>query len=184
MDATRPLTIACIGCGSRAQTYTALAARRPDRFQIVAGADPVDARVEKVRRISGRADFRGFAGADAILAAGKIADVMIIATQDNDHYRHCRGALQAGYHVLLEKPISTNIGQVLEIEALARRENRRVMVCFVLRFAAFYRKVKEIIQSGALGEIVSIQANEGVMPWHQAHSFVRGHWSVVGKSSR
>jgi predicted dehydrogenase len=57
------------------------------------------------------------------------------------------------------------------------------MVCFVLRFAAFYRKVKEIIQSGALGEIMSIQASEGVMPWHQAHSFVRGHWSVVGKSS-
>jgi predicted dehydrogenase len=43
--------------------------------------------------------------------------------------------------------------------------------------------VKEIISSGALGEIVSIQANEGVIPWHQAHSFVRGHWAVVGKSS-
>ncbi len=108
---------------------------------------------------------------------------MIVATQDNDHYRHCRQALQAGYHVLLEKPISTRVEQVLEIEALARQANRRVMVCFVLRFAAFYRKVKEIVQSGALGEIVSIQANEGVMPWHQAHSFVRGHWSVAGKSS-
>jgi predicted dehydrogenase len=57
------------------------------------------------------------------------------------------------------------------------------MVCFVLRFAAFYRKAKEIIESGALGEIVSIQASEGVMPWHQAHSFVRGHWSVVERSS-
>ena len=72
---------------------------------------------------------------------------------------------------------------MLEIERLARQENRRVMVCFVLRFAAFYRKAKEIIQSGTLGELVSIQANEGVAPWHQAHSFVRGHWSVTGKSS-
>jgi len=57
------------------------------------------------------------------------------------------------------------------------------MVCFVLRFAAFYRKVKEIIDSGRLGEVSGIQASEGVMPWHQAHSFVRGHWSVVAKSS-
>jgi predicted dehydrogenase len=57
------------------------------------------------------------------------------------------------------------------------------MVCFVLRFAAFYRKVKEIIDSGILGELASIQASEGVMPWHQAHSFVRGHWSVNSKSS-
>jgi len=180
---SKPLKLACIGCGSRAQTYTGLAAKQPARFEIVAGADPVAARVEKVRQISGRADFRGFASAEELLAAGKIADVMIVATQDNDHYRHCTGALRAGYDVLLEKPIATRVEQVLEIERLARQANRRVMVCFVLRFAAFYRKVKEIIQSGALGEITGIQANEGVMPWHQAHSFVRGHWSVVGKSS-
>ena len=183
MTTVRPLRLACIGCGSRAQTYTALAARQPERFQVVAGADPVAERVDKVRRNSGREDFRGFADADALLAAGPIADVMLVATQDNDHYRHCRGALQAGYHVLLEKPIATRVEQVLEIEQLARAADRRVMVCFVLRFAAFYRKVKEIIESGVLGEIASIQASEGVMPWHQAHSFVRGHWSVVDKSS-
>jgi predicted dehydrogenase len=183
MSNSTPLRIACIGCGSRAQTYADLAARRPDRFHVVAGADPVPQRVEKIKRISGRADFRGFASAEALLAAGKIADVMIVATQDNDHYEHCRGALQLGYNVLLEKPIATRAAQVLEIERLAKQADRRVMVCFVLRFAAFYRKVKEIIDSGALGEVMSIQANEGVMPWHQAHSFVRGHWSVVEKSS-
>ncbi len=183
MTTTQPLRWACIGCGSRAQTYTTLAARQPERFQIVAGADPVAERVDKVRRISGRADFRGFANADALLAAGPIADVMLVATQDNDHYRHCLGALQAGCHLLLEKPIATRVEQVLEIERLARTANRRVMVCFVLRFAAFYRKVQELVQSGVLGDIASVQASEGVMPWHQAHSFVRGHWSVTGKSS-
>jgi predicted dehydrogenase len=179
----KPLRLACIGCGARAQTYTQLAARRPDRFEIVAGADPVPERVEKVRRTSGRTDFQGFASAEALLAAGKLADVLLVATQDNSHYEFCRGALQAGYDVLLEKPIATRVDQVLEIERLAREANRRVMVCFVLRFAAFYRKVKEIIDSGALGEIASIEASEGVMPWHQAHSFVRGHWAVVEKSS-
>jgi predicted dehydrogenase len=183
MTMTRPLKLACIGCGARAQTYATLAVRRPDRFEIVAGADPVPERVEKLRGLSGRADFRGFADAKALLAAGKLADVILVATQDNDHYRHCKGALGLGCNVLLEKPISTRVEQVLEIERLARQMNRRVMVCFVLRFAAFYRKVKEIIDSGALGEVVSIQASEGVMPWHQAHSFVRGHWSVVKKSS-
>ncbi len=180
---TTPLRLACIGCGARAQTYTQLAARQPDRFQIVAGADPVPERVEKVRGISGQPGFRGFPSAEAILGAGRLADVMIVATQDNFHFEHCRGALQIGYDVLLEKPIATRLDQVLEIGRLAEQARRRVMVCFVLRFAAFYRKVKEIIDSGALGEVVSIQANEGVMPWHQAHSFVRGHWAVVGKSS-
>lgn len=179
----KPLSIACIGCGARAQTYAQLAAGRADRFAIVAGADPVAGRVEKMRRISGRPDFRGFGSAAELLAAGKIADVMIVATQDNDHFQHCTGALAAGYNVLLEKPIATRVAEVLQIERLAGQLDRRVMVCFVLRFAAFYRKVKEIIDSGALGEIVSIQADEGVGPWHQAHSFVRGHWAVTGKSS-
>lgn len=179
----KPLKLACIGCGARAQTYAGLAVGRPAQFAIVAGADPVPGRVEKLRHIAGRAEFRGFSCAEDLLAAGKIADVMIVATQDNDHFAHCTAALQLGYDVLLEKPIATRAEQVLAIERLARQVNRRVMVCFVLRFAAFYRKVKEIIDSGALGEIVSVQANEGVMPWHQAHSFVRGHWSNVGRSS-
>lgn len=183
MTTNKPLRLACIGCGARAQTYTQLAMRRPDRFQIVAGADPVAERVEKIRRTSASPEFRGFDSAEALLAAGKLADVMIVATQDNHHFAHCSGALKLGYDVLLEKPIATRAEQVLEIERLARKAGRRVMVCFVLRFAAFYRKVKQIIDSGSLGELVSIQANEGVMPWHQAHSFVRGHWSVVGKSS-
>jgi predicted dehydrogenase len=180
---SRPLRIASIGCGARAQTYAQLAAAQPDRFAVVAAADPLAGRVEKLRGLSGRADFRGFDSAASLLAADKLADVMLVATQDNDHFEHCSGALRAGYHVLLEKPIATCAAEVLEIERLARRLDRRVMVCFVLRFAAFYRKAKEIIDSGALGQIVSIQANEGVGPWHQAHSFVRGHWAVTASSS-
>lgn len=183
MSLSKPLKLACIGCGARGQTYTQLAARQPDRFAVVAGADPVPERVEKLRRLSGWPDFRGFPDASALLSAGKLADVVIVATPDNFHFEHCQAALRAGYDVLLEKPIATGADQVLAIQRLARQVNRRVMVCFVLRFAAFYRKVKELIDSGALGEIVSIQASEGVMPWHQAHSFVRGHWAVVGRSS-
>lgn len=183
MKPKSPLKIACIGCGARAQTYMALAAKRPDQFTIVAGADPVEARVDKIRKLSENPKFRSFATAGALLDAGKLADIIIVATQDQYHFEHCQAALHLGYHVLLEKPISTTLEEVLAIERLAKKVGRRVMVCFVLRFAAFYRKVKEIIDSGALGELVSIQANEGVNPWHQAHSFVRGHWAVVGKSS-
>ena len=179
----KPLALVCIGCGARAQTYAELAARRPDRFTIAAGADPVAARVEKIRRISANPRFRAFANAAELLAAGVLGDVALVATQDNHHDEHCRGALARGYHVLLEKPIATRVDQVLAIRELAARLDRRVMVCFVLRFAAFYRKVKEIIASGALDEIASIQAGEGVMPWHQAHSFVRGHWSSAKAAS-
>ncbi len=183
MSKTEILTLACIGCGARAQTYCRLAARQPDRYRLVAGADPVAERVEKIRSLSGAEGFRGFSGGDELLARERLADILLIATQDNDHYDFCRRALDLGYHVLLEKPIAVRPEQVLDIERRALERNRRVMVCFVLRFAAFYRKVKEILDSGELGEIVSVQAGEGVMPWHQAHSFVRGHWSVAASSS-
>lgn len=181
--ATTRLRLAFLGCGARAQTYAGLAARQPERLEISAGADLLPERIEKVRAFSRASQFHSFASGQSLLSAGKIADVLVIATQDNDHYEPCCRALALGYDVLLEKPIATRADQVLEIERLARKHGRRVMVCFVLRFAAFYRKAKEIIDSGALGEIVTVQASEGVMPWHQAHSFVRGHWAVVGKSS-
>jgi predicted dehydrogenase len=83
----------------------------------------------------------------------------------------------------LEKPAAQKIGEVLELNALAEKLGRRVMVCYVLRYTPFYRKVKEIIDSGVLGDIISVNANEGVMPWHQAHSFVRGHWADTEKAS-
>lgn len=183
MNPTHPLRIAFLGCGARGFTYAQLMARQPERFQIVAAADPQSERVERIRQLADPATFRAFSRGADLLAAGRLADVLVIATQDHDHFAPCRAALQLGYHVLLEKPIAVQPAQVLEIERLAAQTGRRVMVCFVLRFAAFYRKVKEIIESGQLGELISIQASEGVMPWHQAHSFVRGHWAVVAKSS-
>jgi predicted dehydrogenase len=179
----QPLTIAVLGCGARGLTYAELAARQPDHFQIVAGADPVPERVEKLRRLAAHPGFRAFPDAASLLAAGRLADVAIIATQDGGHFEPCRAALALGYDVLLEKPIAPRLDHVLELARLADRVRRRVLICHVLRYTPFYRKVKAILDSGAVGELISLQANEGVMPWHQAHSFVRGHWSVKGKSS-
>ena len=120
MSHSQPLKIVCLGCGARGQTYTALAARHPDRYQVVAGADLVPERVAKVRQLASSsqqptsdARFRAFPGADALFEAGKIGDVLIIATPDNGHFEACCRALELGYDVLLEKPIATKIGQVL-----------------------------------------------------------------------
>ncbi len=130
------LALAFLGCGARAQTYATLASRLPERFQIVAAADLLPERIEKVRAFSNAPEFRAFPSGQALLSAGKIADVLVIATQDNDHFEPCRQALALGYDVLLEKPIATRVEQVLAIEQLALKHGRRVMVCFVLRFAA------------------------------------------------
>ncbi len=179
------LKLAGIGCGGRTRTYFSLAAEHfADRFEVVAAADPLTERAEWLRRYAqDPAGFRVFESADALLAEEKLADVVVIGTQDAFHVAPCMEAMRKGYDVLLEKPISPDPAEVVALEREAARLGRRVMVCHVLRYSPFYRKVKEIVSSGRLGEIRSINATEGVGPWHFAHSYVRGHWRRSDQSS-
>jgi predicted dehydrogenase len=177
------LKLAAIGCGSRTFIYFELAAKQPELYEIVAAADHNAARRAKARELSQNPAFREFVDDVAILAEPKLADVMIIATQDAFHFAHASAALRQGYDLLLEKPISTNLRDVLALEHLAAGLGRKVMVCHVLRFTPFYRRVKEIVTRGVLGEMISFEATEGVEPWHQGHSFVRGHWAVTEKAT-
>lgn len=179
----RRLTLAAIGCGNRTQVYIDLAARQPERYCVVAGADPDPERVEIARRLSRNSQFRGFTSDADILAQPKLADVMIIGTQDHYHYTPCLKAMQKGYDILLEKPIARTLEEVIDLEKQAVQLGRKVLVCHVLRYSPFYTKVKEIVASGMLGEIVTLNATEGVGTWHQAHSYVRGKWSVAEQAT-
>jgi predicted dehydrogenase len=161
----------------------ALAAQRPDLYEIVAAADPNKVRLDAVKNLSKHPGFNGFSNDRELLAEDKLADVIIIGTQDQHHYEPCKAALLKGYDVLLEKPIAPRVEEIFELQALAETLGRKLQVCYVLRYTPFYRKVREIVDSGVLGEIVTVNACEGVLPWHQAHSFVRGNWNRSAESS-
>ena len=180
----KKLSLAGIGCGARTWKYMSLAKELlPERFEVVAAADPVAVNVERIRHLSGNENFRAFSTAQELLDCPRLADILIIGTQDDYHYEPCMQALDRGYDILLEKPIAPRLEEMLEMEEKARKLGRRVMLCHIYRYAPFYLKIKKIIASGALGEIVSVNASEGVMPWHQAHSFVRGKWAVEERSN-
>lgn len=179
----KKLSLAAIGCGGRTLTYTSLAAQMPALYEVAAAADPRPERVERIRAVSNNPGFRAFRDDADILAADRLADIMIIGTQDSDHFGPCKRAMEKGYDILLEKPIATRPDEVLELARIADRLGRRVLVCHVLRYTPFYRKVREVIDSGAIGDIVTVNAIEALGPWHQAHSYVRGHWAVTGQSS-
>lgn len=178
-----PLTLAVAGCGSRARTYCRIATSFADRYQVVAGADPVPERLESMRGISENPDFLAYDSADELLAQEKLADVLIIGTQDNYHFEPAKKALEKGYHILLEKPAAQTLEETKELARLAEKYDRKILLCFVLRYTPFYSKVHEIVKSGRLGEIISMHAVEGVDAWHQAHSFVRGHWGKSEEST-
>jgi predicted dehydrogenase len=76
----------------------------------------------------------------------------------------------------LEKPISPDPRECLEIEEKANALGRRITVCHVLRYTNFFGKIKDILDSGELGKIVAIKHSENIGNFHMAHSFVRGNW--------
>lgn len=124
-----------------------------------------------------------FLNSEDFFKAGKLADILIIATMDQDHYSQAMKALDLKYHLLLEKPIALNLNQCLDIENKALKNNLYVVVCHVLRYSLFYKKIKEIVNSKILGNIININSTENVGYWHQAHSFVRGNWNNSNKTS-
>ena len=83
-------------------------------------------------------------------------------------------ALRKGYHLLLEKPVSPDLDECRQIVKVAKECDRKVVVCHVLRYTPIYRKVKELLDAGTIGDVVSIMAVENVGWFHMAHSFVRG----------
>lgn len=180
---TGVLRVAVIGCGSRGTGYARLAAKRPEQYKLVAAADLISERVERIHELSDDRNFTGYASCAALLADRPDADLVMLATQDDDHYEHALSTMEKGYDLLLEKPLSNSMDEIVSIERKATELSRRIVVCHVLRYSAFYQKVKQLIEDGVLGDLVSIHAVEGVGAWHFSHSFVRGHWAVTEETS-
>jgi predicted dehydrogenase len=182
MSDARPLTLAILGCGSRGRGYARLAAAQPWRYRVVAVADSLVERATALdRELGGGLAVHGSDG--AFLAAGRLADVCVVATQDAQHLDHARRAMDAGYDLLLEKPVAANIADVLALDGHARRLGRKVMICHVLRFSPLWSAVRTLVDAGEIGEVVTIEQREGVGDFHHAHSFVRGHWAVAAQST-
>lgn len=171
------LTVAVAGCGSRGQdTYSKILMELGDKARIVAAADIDPEKLAGMQKLCGLTPAQCYASAEEMLERPKLADVMLICTPDRCHYAEAKAALEKGYHLLLEKPIAGKAEECRELAELAEKNGLYVAVCHVLRYTAFYQKIKEVMDSGALGEVESIQAIEQVGYWHQAHSFVRGNW--------
>ena len=181
---SRQMTVAIAGLGSRGRdTYAKAAKIYPDKMKIVAIAD-IDP--EKVKLTAEEYDVpmsHCYESAEDMLKEEKLADAMIIATQDRQHVGQAIKALKKGYHLLLEKPISPDLGECRKISEVAKECKREVVVCHVLRYTPIYQKVKEILDAGTIGDVISIMAIENVGWFHQAHSFVRGNWANSDETS-
>jgi predicted dehydrogenase len=156
------ITAIIVGAGHRAMTYAAYAKANPDNLKIVGVADPIELRREMVAKEYGLTPEHCFSSAEELAAKGKIADAVINGTMDRQHVPTTLPLLKAGYDVLLEKPFAISEEEARELQAAARKYNRKIMICHVLRYAPFYYEIKKRILDGEIGEIMKIQNPEHV----------------------
>jgi len=180
----KTFTTAIAGLGARGlDTYAPYAQKAPRSMRVAALADIDPKRVEMARVKYSVNSGMCFGSAEELLTQPKLADLLILATQDRQHYSQAVKALNLGYDILLEKPISPDISECIRLRDLATKLKRKVIVCHVLRYTKFYSTIKEILDSARLGGIISVQAIENVGYWHMAHSFVRGNWRKTAETS-
>lgn len=179
----KKLTAVLVGAGQRGGTGYATLMKKTDTFDVVAVAEPIESRRNKVRDMHNIPEERCFTNWTELFALGKIADVAVIATMDKDHLAPALLAIEAGYDLLLEKPICENPEDTARIYLAAKKKGVRVVLCTVLRYIPLIMKLKDIIDSGRIGEIMSITHEECVGNIHQSHSFVRGNWGNSKRSS-
>ncbi|HEU5324938.1 MAG TPA: Gfo/Idh/MocA family oxidoreductase, partial [Candidatus Limnocylindria bacterium] len=165
-----PVGLVVLGAGDRGRgTYGRWCLEHPDRARVVAVADPDDE-----RRAALAAEHGIPASATAVdwrdlLARPRLADAVVVATPDREHAAATIAALGLGYDVLLEKPIAPTLDEVRAVAEAAARSAGTVTVAHVLRYTPFFSAVKQAIEAGWIGELVTMAHTEHIGYWHFAH---------------
>jgi predicted dehydrogenase len=180
----KQVTAILIGAGQRGvEAYSSYALKYPNEFKVVGVAEPKIDRREAFCNLHHIPSEASYSSWEDILEQPKMADCVMICTQDKMHYEPVMKALSKGYHVLCEKPMSPDKNEILAMGEAADLANRILCIAHVLRYSPFFTTLKKMLDEGAVGELVAIQHSESVGYWHAAHSFVRGNWRSKEETS-
>lgn len=172
----KKMTAVIIGYGGRGATYANYAIKFPEKLEIVAVAEPREHKRATIRELHNLSDDHIYTDWRDLAKQPKLADIAVIATQDNAHYEPAIALIEKGYHLLLEKPMAFTASECKGITEAAEKKGVQVVVCHVLRFTKFYKKLKDIVDDGSVGRIMSVSHYEDVGLPNYMHSFVRGNW--------
>lgn len=171
-----PVTLAVVGAGSRGTTYARFAQAFPERAKIVAVAEPRTTYRERLAKAHDIPPAHVFTDWREAAEAPRLADAVIIATQDRMHVEPATTFADLKYDILLEKPMAPDPAGCYQIIEAVERNDVLFAVCHVLRYTRYTQKLKTLIEAGTIGDLVGMQRLEPVGFWHMAHSFVRGNW--------
>ncbi|XP_023320092.1 uncharacterized protein LOC111695122 [Eurytemora carolleeae] len=176
MEEQKTVTAIIIGCGQRGQNYAGFALDFPTRLKVVGVVDPLLHRRRLLGDQHAVSQENQFTDWTQLQTREKFADLVFICTQDKDHCGPAVLMASLGYHIVLEKPMAVTEEDCLKITQACEKNNVMLAVCHVMRYFPPCVKIKEFIDSGKIGQVMTINHTENVGYWHFAHSFVRGNW--------
>lgn len=148
-NGTNPPRIAVIGCGYWGVNYVRVASELAEA-RLAAICEP---RTERLREIGARfPDAEMFESIDEMLSSQDI-DAVVVATGATTHYDVTRRCIEAGKHVLVEKPLATDLADAAALVDLAERAGVTLMVGHTFIFNPSVRKIRSYIEAGTLGDI-------------------------------
>ncbi|MCY4110248.1 MAG: Gfo/Idh/MocA family oxidoreductase [Chloroflexi bacterium] len=171
-----PIRTGLIGTGARAHSYGSYISENQDEFELAAVADIVP------DKLNGYADeyqvpaSARYPSVEELLDRGPELDALVITTNDASHEPVAISAFQASLPVLLEKPIATSAEGAYCVVHGADSRGLSLTIGLVLRYTPFYRKVKELVDGGAVGRMIQVEAKEVLHVHHTATSFMREHY--------
>ncbi len=180
---SQPVTAIVVGAGGRGMTYSMFSQEHPDRLKIVGVAEPLEYNRSKMVAAYNLPAENVFSDWKELASKPRLADMVIIATQDAMHAEPAIAFAEKGYAILLEKPMAPTEADCQRIVKAAKENQVLFGVCHVMRYTHYTQKLKALVDSGLIGEVVTMQHLEPVGYWHQAHSFVRGNWRNEQESS-
>lgn len=175
-DVNRTISVVIIGIGNRGSVYARYAKKYPEAMKIAGIVDNNVQRLVRYGKEYNVPETHLFKSLEDFYAVPKFCDAAIISTPDHLHYEPALKVMQAGYHLLLEKPMCQTERECRDVLEMAHKTGRIVGLCHVLRFAPYFIALRGVIKSGMIGDVVNIQHMEPIHYAHMAHSYVRGIW--------
>lgn len=153
--ATKPVRVGVVGLGRAGWHLHLLPMHSHEGFEIVAAADPDASRAAEAAELTGCRPF----GSLRELLKGSDCELVVVATPSHMHYEDISAVLKAGRHCIAEKPMAMSSKDALKLVDLAKSRKRKLFVHHIHLHLPEYWNLKEVIDSGKIGPVFSIQGS-------------------------
>ena len=139
----KKLMCVVLGYGDRGERYSDYARVVKDELEVVGVIDPNPVRRESAKNKFSLKEDMLFNSLEEFFKKDVRCDFVINSTMDELHYQTAMALLDKGYNILLEKPVTANPKELLDIKNKAEEKGLKVVVCHVLRYTPFYSTIKK-----------------------------------------